>query len=597
MIARRLVVLCSLSLLASAAAAQAPRDYQRPAATGTSRITGVVESAESRPRPLRRARVRITGSELEISRTTITTDDGRFSFESLPAGRYTVSASKDGYVSSAFGATRAGRPGRTVPLGERDAHEIGVRLPPGAVITGVLQDPQGDPVPGITVLVLSRRLTPGGEPRFVPVTGSEAVTDDRGVYRVFGLAAGAYIVTALPRLPNAPMAVDITPVSREEVQRALTEVQQQRASSRPGIPVETKPSAPPPASARRLSVAFAPTYFPGTTTTSRATPVIVTAGEVRTGVDFDLGYVPMATISGYVAVPDGSTVQLLLSQADITAPYQTATAAMVGADGRFSFRRVPPGQYVITARLPSMRIPGATGPSSSMWGRTEVVVSGDDIEGVGIPLEPALTLTGDLVFEGTTTAPILNGMRLPLQVRSPGASGAPLPAPVVEGSQIVLRGAIPGVYQYSSAPQGTRTRIGPWWLKSITIDDREMLDRPLEIPPNTTRLRVTFADRASQLSGFVSDASGTPITDSYVVVFSDDDKTWFQHSRRVAGIPLDARGRYSVANLPAGDYFVAVSSDLENNEWFDPERLTELRASATRVTIRENETVSRNITR
>jgi hypothetical protein len=188
-------------------------------------------------------------------------------------------------------------------------------------------------------------------------------------------------------------------------------------------------------------------------------------------------------------------------------------------------------------------------------------------------------------------------MRLPLQVRSTGPSGAPLPAPVVEGTQIVLREAIPGVYQYSSAPQGSRSRVGPWWLKSITIDDREILDRPLEIPRSATRLRVTFSDRASELSGFVSDAAGTPITDSYVVVFSEDARTWFQHSRRVAGIPLNAQGRYTVANLPAGDYFVAVSRDLETNEWFDPERLTELRAAASRVTIRENETVSRNITR
>ena len=261
-----------------------------------------------------------------------------------------------------------------------------------------------------------------------------------------------------------------------------------------------------------------------------------------------------------------------------------------GPDGRFSFRRVQPGHYIIVARAVS------PATRTTLWGRTEVIVAGDDIEGVNVGLEPALTLEGDLVFEGTTTPPSLNGFKLPLQVASRAPMAVPFPVPVVEGSQVVLRGVAPGIYRFTSSPQGIRTRVGPWWLKSITIDDREMLDQPLEILPNARTMRVTFSDRASQLSGVVANRDGAPVTDAYVVVFSDDAKTWFQHSRRVAAIQLDAQGRYTVWNLPSGNYFVAVSSDLENNEWFDPERLEALRAGASRVTIGEYQSVSRNIT-
>ncbi len=80
------------------------------------------------------------------------------------------------------------------------------------------------------------------------------------------------------------------------------------------------------------------------------------------------------------------------------------------------------------------------------------------------------------------------------------------------------------------------------------------------------------------------------------MVFSEDEKTWFHHSRRVAAVQPDSQGRFTVSNLPAGNYFLAVSSDLENNEWFDPARLSELRATASRVTVTENQVVSRNIT-
>ncbi len=289
-------------------------------------------------------------------------------------------------------------------------------------------------------------------------------------------------------------------------------------------------------------------------------------------------------------MPTESRVQLFLSNADADSPYQTTTSATPGVDGRFSFRRVQPGHYVIAARAVSL----AT--RSTLWGRTEVVVAGDDIEGVNVALEPALTLTGDLVFEGTTTPPALDGFRLPLQVTPRAAMASPFPVPVVEGSKVVLRGVAPGTYRFMSSPQGIRTRVGPWWLKSITIDDREMLDQPLEILPNTRTMSVTFSDRASQLSGVAANRDGAPVTDAYVVVFSDEAKTWFQHSRRVAAVRPDAQGRYTVWNLPAGNYYVAVSSDLENNEWFDPERLGALRAGASRVTIGEYQSVSRNIT-
>ncbi len=80
------------------------------------------------------------------------------------------------------------------------------------------------------------------------------------------------------------------------------------------------------------------------------------------------------------------------------------------------------------------------------------------------------------------------------------------------------------------------------------------------------------------------------------MVFSEDAKIWFHHSRRIAAIQLDPQGRYAVSNLPAGNYFVAVTSDIENNEWFDPNRLVELRANASRMTIGEHQAVTRNIT-
>ena len=47
----------------------------------------------------------------------------------------------------------------------------------------------------------------------------------------------------------------------------------------------------------------------------------------------------------------------------------------------------------------------------------------------------------------------------------------------------------------------------------------------------------------------------------------------------------DADGRYSIRNLPPGDYRIAVAIDLDPGEWFDPAVLERLLPAATPLTI------------
>ena len=72
--------------------------------TGTGKISGRVLSTETGA-PLRRAQVRLTAPEVGV-KTALTDADGRFEFKDLPAGRFTVNASKSGHVSVQFGQSR-----------------------------------------------------------------------------------------------------------------------------------------------------------------------------------------------------------------------------------------------------------------------------------------------------------------------------------------------------------------------------------------------------------------------------------------------------------------------------------------------------------
>src|SRR6187397_678605 len=92
-------------LLASSAAGTQGVARDRTAAPtargGTSSLAGRVVSVEGSP--VRRAQIQLSSSDGRVRRNATTDGDVGYAFAELPAGRYTIRASKGGYVSFAFG--------------------------------------------------------------------------------------------------------------------------------------------------------------------------------------------------------------------------------------------------------------------------------------------------------------------------------------------------------------------------------------------------------------------------------------------------------------------------------------------------------------
>ena len=119
-----------------------PRDaVQQQQKTGTAQLAGRVLSAET-GRPIRRAQVRATSaSDPRDARSVSTDPEGRWVMKGLPAGRYSVSVSKGGYVTLAYGQRRPFEQGKPVELAEgQSLDKLDVSLPKGGVITGRLLD-------------------------------------------------------------------------------------------------------------------------------------------------------------------------------------------------------------------------------------------------------------------------------------------------------------------------------------------------------------------------------------------------------------------------------------------------------------------------
>ena len=101
---------------------------------------------------------------------------------------------------------------------------------------------------------------------------------------------------------------------------------------------------------------------------------------------------------------------------------------------------------------------------------------------------------------------------------------------------------------------------------------------------------ATFSDQASEMSGRVTDAQLSPLAAQTVLVFSADQSAWFFNSRRIAPVRTDAEGRYVVRNLPPGEYRIAVTTALEQGEWFDPDILARLPGTTVTVAGVEKQT-------
>jgi hypothetical protein len=170
--------------------------------TGT--IAGVVTDRSGAP--VRLASVTLVSSQPAVKRSVSTDPHGRFMFVGLRAGRYSVTAQKQGFVRTGYGARAPGRPGIAIPLmAGQKLNTMDIVLARGGAVAGVVLDEAGDPVAGIAVRV-HRVTLQDSERRLLQVGGDQ--TDDRGAYRVFQLPPGKYFVSASRERPQSPATAD-----------------------------------------------------------------------------------------------------------------------------------------------------------------------------------------------------------------------------------------------------------------------------------------------------------------------------------------------------------------------------------------------------
>jgi uncharacterized protein (DUF2141 family) len=556
--------------------------------------------------PIRRAIVTVAGGGLSRSRAVIADDEGRFAIGNLPAGRFTLSASKAAHLTASYGARRPGRPGTPILLAEGEQVDVIVPMARGAVVEGTIRDETGRPMPGVVVYALDPR-----KPEMLGFSTSPradmTTTDDRGMYRIFGLPPGEYVIAAALSVVG----------DGETGRRRDAEVDALLASAARRAGQPAAPSLPPPPAS---TVGYPLTYYPGVAAFGSAERMRFAAGDERVGLDFPLVPLPVVTIEGTVLRADGapaSAVQLSIdAEGPRAARFGTSPILAVPPrdDGRFKYTGIVAGHYTLYARSRpepsgapagraglSANAPPQTGPASRLYAIAEFDVIGQDVIGLSLVLVPGATVSGRVVFDAVSaTAPEdLSTLQLRLQRPGGGVSvrqgtmiGGALvsvpPAPVRADGTFSVYDVAPGRYRLTAAVPDDIEQV--WWLRSAMAGGRDLLDVPLEMSTeNVDDLVLTFTDRRSELAGTLQSATGLPAPEYFVVAFPAERSLWLPESRRIKSARPDTAGAFSLRDLPGGDYLLAALTDLEPVDLEDSAFLEELAAQAVAVRIVDGE--------
>ena len=386
-------------------------------------------------------------------------------------------------------------------------------------------------------------------------------TDDRGEIRIFGLSPGEYVIGASVRNFNFV--------------------------------------APGAANANDTNEGFSPTFYPGTISANEAQAISVAGGEERS-VQFAMVAARLARITGTVTTSDGrpaAGAQLIVISRSGGAPTSSSGGGAVATDGSFSLSGIAPGDHSIEVR-PQPR-PGDQGGGGGEYASVPVVVSGADISNMRIVTGRGATLSGRVLFEGSSKR---DGGPAPLRVLA--LPSDPMNrAMFFPGGDPLLNGTIEenGNFQLSAASGRVFLMVTTppmWVIKSVTLDGNDITDEPLELTgkQSISGLVIRLTDKLTQISGRVSDGRGQVLRDYVVVIQPAETLEPVVAARRIRAARPDTNGRFETRGMRPGRYVATAVEALEQGRQFSPEFQEQLRRSGREFSVREGETIALDLT-
>lgn len=511
------LALASVALISFNAIGQAQE--VQPSRGGESRqskaITGKVVNESGQPLAGAYVQVREINS-VRTSQTVVSGQNGVFSVEGLAGGSYSLSAALPAY-------TPLRPPPNSLPPQYKIGDSVTIVLIRGGVVTGTVTNADGRPVVAIGVAALPVRVA--GTRRLIGTPVRETATDDRGVYRIYGLPTGTYLIVADGANDHSQVGVN----------------------------------------------AFSsdvPTYAPSASRDAAA-EISVRAGEEVGNIDIRYRGERGRKISGTIAEMRGEErFGAVLNTAGADGQRWQSKSGEAGSRS-FLFEAIADGDYYLTA------ISYLAGNERALSETKLVSVRGADVTGLDLNPLPLGSIEGRVVLEETKAAECTNKTPLKMPETFVGAwhrvtevnkNRPPIiwsfaaPAKVDAQGNFRIRGLAPDEYQFQ-----TRLTDKGWYLHSINFQPAQQGAKPLDATrvwttvksgESLSGLTVTLAQGAASLTGRVALAEGEQAAGSFLAYLVPAEAERADDPLRFYGAPINDKGRVAFSNLAPGRYWV-----------------------------------------
>jgi hypothetical protein len=450
-------------------------------------------------------------SRIEPMLRATTDPDGFYRLTNLAAGSYSLIPSAPGFVT----ADPKDMWNKTVIVGEDENVEgINFALVRGGVITGRVTDADGRPVIEQQVNIYRVEAFEQQSRQREIYPASSAQTDDRGIYRMFGLTAGRYKV-------SVGRADDVSSGQFSNTRAAYKQV-----------------------------------FHPDVSDQAKAAIVEVSEGSQANDVDITVGR-PLQTYSASGRVIDaekGLPVPNMRFAFQRTAGQRVEFVNLPvasNASGEFFAEGLIPGQYAVYL-YPNQNL--------EMRAETSFDIIDQDVTGLTVRLTKGASLAGVVVFESEDKAGLQKFPQLQLRAFVPGPNGSGF------GNSASSPISPDGSFRLAGLPSGTANIMlgvaaGPLPPKGLSISrierDGVVVPRRLAIKEGeqVTGLRVVVAYGTGTIRGVVKFENGSQPEGTGI--FLRVTKVGQNMGPRPPEV--DARGQFLIEGLSAGVYEIMAS--------------------------------------
>ncbi|MFN2498193.1 MAG: carboxypeptidase regulatory-like domain-containing protein [Pyrinomonadaceae bacterium] len=443
----------------------------------------------------------------QIPPRTATTDaEGNYRISDVPPGNHYVAPLSVLLVPEV--PNPVNQTGKPLLVSEGESVEgIDFALMRGCVITGKVTDPDGRPLVEQRVSAIAVE-----QPNRFYMNQSPFQTDDRGVYRIFGLRAGRYKVAAGQTGDGGP------------------------APDRTG---------------------YQTVYYPNFPSADQAKIIELAEGEQATNIDMTMTRVqPGVAVAGIIV--NGETnkpvtngrVALQKMNDDRGSFLQAGT--MLNQKGEFRLENVPPGKYSVHLM--------AQGESELRADALEFQVSDQDVAGLIVRTTRGASISGTVHVEGTNDPAVIARLRqLRIYAWVQGGSGGGARPSLVSADGSFGIGPLPaGIVNFEFAGIDHSQENG--LIPSRVERDGVVVPRggfDIKAGEQVSGVRIVLTHGSGTVRGTVTFENGPPPPAMRFLVRLSKPG---ENELRLPSREVDARGRFMIAGVSPGAYDLHVNA-------------------------------------